>query len=203
MSPPYSSSEALRKELRTLYDSVEFLSNGMCSPFLMAELLRYFLQRDPQRRPQYPDIHTSQFKGMAIADEEHQEFVSKYFKQYPVLFIDLKVNLHVFLWKLFKDVAGDTFASIQNSFDTVILDIAGELKRHNPLLAQEIANFLQPYENVDTRATWRLGALKQLSQILHQYYDKRVIVLIDEYDTPMHHAIRHGYTTAVCFILIL
>lgn len=69
------------------------------NPFSTAETLRDFLQRDFQRGPKDHDINDSPFKGMAIADEVHREFVSKNFKQYPVLLIDLKVSLLVFVWK--------------------------------------------------------------------------------------------------------
>ncbi len=36
-------------------------------------------------------------------------------------------------------------------------------------------------------------ALHQLSNYLHRYYGKRVIILLDEYDTPMQEAYIHGY----------
>lgn len=36
-------------------------------------------------------------------------------------------------------------------------------------------------------------ALHQLSEYLYRYYQKRVIILLDEYDTPMQEAYVHGY----------
>ena len=36
-------------------------------------------------------------------------------------------------------------------------------------------------------------ALKDLSNYLCQYYGKKVIILLDEYDTPMQEAYIHGY----------
>ena len=36
-------------------------------------------------------------------------------------------------------------------------------------------------------------ALYQLSDYLHRYYGKKVIILLDEYDTPMQEAYVHGY----------
>lgn len=47
----------------------------------------------------------------------------------------------------------------------------------------------------------RRHALTIISRELHRVYDKRVIVLIDEYDSPTLSAIQHGYATDVCFIL--
>ncbi len=37
------------------------------------------------------------------------------------------------------------------------------------------------------------SALYQLSDYLHRYYGKRVIILLDEYDTPMQEAYVHGF----------
>ena len=37
------------------------------------------------------------------------------------------------------------------------------------------------------------SALQDLSQYLYEYYGKKVIVLLDEYDTPMQEAYLHGY----------
>ena len=36
-------------------------------------------------------------------------------------------------------------------------------------------------------------ALNQLSEYLSRYYGKKVIILLDEYDTPMQEAYVHGY----------
>ena len=36
------------------------------------------------------------------------------------------------------------------------------------------------------------GALNYLSECLFQYYGKKAIILLDEYDTPMQEAYIHG-----------
>ena len=36
-------------------------------------------------------------------------------------------------------------------------------------------------------------AINQLSEYLSRYYDKKVIILLDEYDTPFQEAYVHGY----------
>ena len=77
------------KELYTLDDSVEFLSDQI-SAFADAEPFREFLQRPLKRGPSTGDITTSQFAGTAITD--HGKLVSKHFRQYPVLYVDFKVN---------------------------------------------------------------------------------------------------------------
>jgi hypothetical protein len=46
-------------------------------------------------------------------------------------------------------------------------------------------------------------ALTTISRELQRVYKKPVVVLIDEYDAPMHSALEHNYSASVCFILLL
>lgn len=47
-------------------------------------------------------------------------------------------------------------------------------------------------------------SLRKLSEYLHQYYGKKVIILLDKYDTPMQEAYVNGYwEEMVSFILSL
>ena len=84
------------KELYTLDDSVEHLSDRI-SVFADAGLFREFLQR-PLKREQGPgDINDGPFAKTAIA--QCNDFVSEHFQQYPVLYVNLKVNWIVFVLK--------------------------------------------------------------------------------------------------------
>ena len=50
----------------------------------------------------------------------------------------------------------------------------------------------------------RTHTLAMISHELARVYEKDVVVLIDEYDTPMHSALEHNYTDVVrSFILLL
>ena len=44
-------------------------------------------------------------------------------------------------------------------------------------------------------------ALHQLSDYLHQHYGKKVIILLDEYDTPMQEAYVHGYWDELVYFM--
>lgn len=75
--------------------------------------------------------------------------------------------------------------------------IASEYARSDFLLKsdclneQEKENFRNINKNMDdVDATL---ALHQLSEYLHRYYGKNVIILLDEYDTPMQEAYVYGY----------
>jgi hypothetical protein len=48
----------------------------------------------------------------------------------------------------------------------------------------------------------RNTALTRLSEALKIAYDRDVIVLIDEYDAPIHSAIENGYADLVCFSVL-
>ena len=50
--------------------------------------------------------------------------------------------------------------------------------------------------NCDMDEVTAQDALKNLSYYLHHYWKKRVIILLDEYDTPMQEAYVYGYWDA-------
>jgi len=86
----------------------------------------------------------------------------------------------------------------------MVVKIASRLANaRNGLLADRFNDFLKDYRAPVDKDIKQLGALEDMSQILYEYYNKRIIVLIDEYDTPMHSAIQHDYAERVCFILLL
>lgn len=84
------------KELYTLDDSVGHPSDRI-SVSADAGLLREFLQR-PLKREQGPgDVNDGPFAKTAIA--QCNDFVLEHFQQYPVLYVNLKVDWIVFFLK--------------------------------------------------------------------------------------------------------
>ena len=76
--------------------------------------------------------------------------------------------------------------------------IAKEFKRHFYLLHSGIliANEPQEFTNIVNNAASDEEintSLQFLTELLHRYHQQKVIVLIDEYDTPIHTAHMHGY----------
>ena len=49
----------------------------------------------------------------------------------------------------------------------------------------------------------RSFALKMVTRELERVHQKQVVVLIDEYDSPIHSAIEYGYATLVRSIILL
>lgn len=67
----------------------------------------------------------------------------------------------------------------------------GELERAEQLSEYEKEDFRQMCRKITARQSAQ--SLKQLSEFLARYYGKKVIILLDEYDTPMQEAYMGGY----------
>lgn len=120
------------------------------------------------------------FEGLSIwEDEKFRELQGTY----PVISLN------------FRGVKGKTY---QETWDMVCDIIAEQYNNHYFLLD---TNLLTPMEktyftriaNADLKKTDALTVLKYLTKWLQRYYGKRVIVLIDEYDTPMNYAYANRY----------
>ena len=94
----------------------------------------------------------------------------------------------------FSNVKENTFTSAYKRICQIITNLYSEypfLKESNVLTekAREFLNKISYYmEEIDAAF-----AIHQLSNFLYQYYNKKVIILLDEYDTPMQEAYVNGY----------
>lgn len=108
---------------------------------------------------------------------------SEYFKeqgQYPVIFISLK-GLKEKTW--------------ENCFNEIKVLLRGLYENFT-----FIRDTLSSSEQLEFDKIWLkkdngeyTNALKNLTSFLYKYYKKEVILLIDEYDTPLINAYEHGY----------
>ena len=121
------------------------------------------------------------FKGLQIMSQE-EKYTSK-LGAYPVIYLTL------------KDVAENTYENMLISLKTAILDM---YKEHRYLLdsgkiyeeeKEKIKDILYEREGENALRT----AIKELSEYLNRYYEKPVILLIDEYDVPIQSAYVEGY----------
>jgi hypothetical protein len=144
---------------------------------LNLSMLRTFVERGPDARPL--------FAGLAV--EAEGEEVWAHFQRHPVIFMT------------FKDVKAASWPQCLAAIQGVL---AETLTAHRSLLTD---GALQP-EDADTftailsrRADevtcW--GALRLLSRLLHAQGGERVVILIDEYDTPIHAGAARGYLDEV------
>jgi hypothetical protein len=84
------------------------------------------------------------------------------------------------------------------SFDTMVVTILTDL-------SYQIADneFCQELRSPEALQARRVNVLMLISWELQRVYEKSVVVLIDDYDSPMHSAIEHGYAAQVHSFILL
>ena len=120
-------------------------------------------------------------------DEEYRELQGTY----PVIFLS------------FADIKADNFKDTKNDLVSVINDA---YKQHSYLLKSDKLTEAEKnmYEQLDNYANNAdinkkisneivCRAIKTLAGMLYKYYGKKVIIILDEYDTPMQEAYMNGY----------
>ncbi|MCB1190848.1 MAG: AAA family ATPase [Leptospiraceae bacterium] len=103
--------------------------------------------------------------------------------KYPVIYLT------------FKDVKEDSWEKAHNKIQNLITD---EYKRHSYLIDSDTLleydkEIIKSILNRKTNDTDYSNSLKNLSKYLCDYYKQKAIILIDEYDTPIHEAYDKGY----------
>ena len=116
------------------------------------------------------------FEGLNISESEHMQEQG----QYPVIYISFRnmeevswENSHIAIRQLISNMY-DEFKFIREEMDE-----------------RELFYFDNVWFNKDI-ADWK-GSLKALTKYLYEYYGKKAVVLIDEYDTPIIQAYQEGY----------
>ena len=128
------------------------------------------------------------FFDIKEAEENRKLFDNLYIKtslvfaeqgKYPVILISM------------KEVIGNSLEELYNSLKTVCSDL---YEKHNYIRKYLNERNLEFFDEIwKRRDTDYSTALKFLSEILENYYNEKVIVLIDEYDVPLTSAYEHGY----------
>ncbi len=178
---------ALLREAGALYvDKTDFVSAILSTPTavqlfcrprrfgktLNLSTLRYFLERTEEDRAPL-------FHGLSVWNDERAR---KEFARHPVI------------WLSFKDVKGKNWDEAWNQVRLLLRTEAERLR----LLVEAVAS---PAEGGDL-LRWCAGTgqpadcesfLKLLSALLHRATGTPAVILIDEYDTPIHSAAAHGY----------
>ena len=121
------------------------------------------------------------FQGLKILEQE-EKYTSK-LGYYPVIYVTLKdaglMNYNLMIMQL-KTIMMEVYYEHRYVLEKEEMS-EGERKIFNRMLSAE-AN------DIDI-----MNSLKILSKILYQYYNKPVILLIDEYDVPLQNAYIQGY----------
>jgi Predicted AAA-ATPase/PD-(D/E)XK nuclease superfamily len=141
---------------------------------LNLSMLRCFLEKgDEDRRPL--------FAGLAVASSESAR---PHFQRYPVIFMT------------FKDVKPRSWEDCLAGMAEVLATTFGE---HTYLLTEGTvvdAADAKVFTDIRERRAGRaqlVGALPLLSRLLARHHGEKVVILIDEYDSPIHAGYTHRY----------
>ena len=121
------------------------------------------------------------FRGLEI--EKHPQLCREWMNQYPTIFVS------------FRQVDGLNFTGAYDMLTVVLADL---FNRHLYLLdGEEITEF---QKTTFIHLAQGCGSEKEvknslllLTTLMHGYYHKPVVLLIDEYDVPVAKASQHGY----------
>ena len=142
---------------------------------LNLSMLKYFFEKTKED-------NSYLFKDLEIYKTDD---FKKYFGKYPVIFLSFKdiknSNLQEALNKIHSLIRGE-FSKNENS----ILEII------NTFTQEEQRNFYAIIENRATKEIYE-NSIFLLSKLLYQKYNQEILILIDEYDTPIHASYLNGY----------
>ena len=119
------------------------------------------------------------FEGLSIWEDEKYRSLQG---TYPVIFLSL------------ADVKHKTFEEARRSLQGVIADAFGRYKflLENDFLDAGERKYFLAVKEAEPSADYQV-AVRRLAKHLFDYYGKKPIILLDEYDTPMQEAYVHGY----------
>lgn len=129
------------------------------------------------------------FDGLVIAEDK--ELCEKYMGKFPVISISL------------KGIAAGDYETARNMTIKVIHE---EVRRHRylidskNLMPEDKELFLTLLEK-DMRDDTLAYSIRDLSKLLQKHFDRKVIILIDEYDVPLSKASDNGYYDQMVFLI--
>jgi hypothetical protein len=147
---------------------------------LNLSMLRYFFEKCEENLAHL-------FQGLAI--EQYPE-IMQHQGQYPVIFLT------------FKSCKGSNLEECLAEIRRLLKNLY--LEHHASIYPKLSINEQKDYDKITEKQgeidDWQ-SALSFLMQLLHRQTGKRVIVLLDEYDTPIHAGQEHGYYEGIVLFM--
>jgi hypothetical protein len=148
---------------------------------LNLSMLRWFFERSgDDRSPLFAGLHAAT-----------STIARPHFQRYPVIFIS------------FKDVKPTSWEHCLGGIAGVVADAFAEhayLATEGALDTADSAVFAAIHERRADQPTLA-SALRLLSRLLARYHAERVVILIDEYDSPIHAGYANGYSDEIIAFL--
>ncbi len=179
--------EQVRKDHCYYIDKTHLISELMEAPFkvnLITRPRRFGKTLAMSMLASFFDIRKDSrelFEGLAISKDK--ELCAQWMNQWPVLFVTL------------KDVSGIDFPDAYSMLHQVLADLCKEhyyLKTSDRVSEEDQEAFIRLCarrgELTDVK-----NAIQILLRMMHDYYGKEVILLVDEYDVPLAKASDNGY----------
>ncbi len=140
---------------------------------LNLSMLKCFFEKEKQDKSYL-------FNNLSITKEA--EF-KDHFNRYPVIFLS------------FKDVKAQSF---NKAYEDICFLISEEFRRHKYLLSSDFLDETEKQEfnkilKREAPETLYTNGLRNLSKWLYEYTGEKVVILIDEYDTPIQSAFFSGF----------
>jgi hypothetical protein len=125
------------------------------------------------------------FQGLAVW--QAGDAYRAHFQRHPVIYLN------------FKDVKPDTFDGCRirlHKTIQVLFDAHRHVLEHPQVSEREARDYRAVLEGTAGDELYE-RALADLSALLHRYHGERVVILIDEYDAPIHAGYTNGYVREV------
>ena len=124
------------------------------------------------------------FEGLSIWEDEKYRALQG---TYPVISLS------------FARVKEGNYQSAREKLCEILRDLYRDFRYllDSEVLTDEDRAYFRRVQSVDVSDSDATSALYQLSGFLYRYYGKKVIILLDEYDTPMQEAYVDGYWSEI------
>ena len=134
---------------------------------------------------EYKDANKNLFKGLNISKSKYYSELSSR----PVIKLD------------FKDISGESYEEVLEAYKFVITDLYKSKRYLIDELAADDKELYNRFLNKTADLTEYKMAIKIMSKFLYKYYNRKVIILIDEYDIPIQKAYLKGFYDSVITLI--
>ncbi|MFW6022378.1 MAG: AAA family ATPase [Halanaerobiaceae bacterium] len=173
----------IKKIIENVSEVILFARPRRFGKTLNFSMIKCFLETPECRKLENQDkSYKYLFEGLDIYKEK--ELIENHLGKYPVINFSFK-KIKANNWKdanyFFKEEISREYNRHSYLLDDNIVTPTGSRKKFERIL------------NMEGCIIEYTSAIADLSRYLKKYYNKEVIVLIDEYDTPLHYAKLNGY----------
>lgn len=154
-----------------------------------AQIEMDFIARQPIPKNQTSSYKLFTNKSLNLTISQYPDLIEKHLAEYPVVYIDMKFNIESD--STTKDIIRQLRVSVQNTYKEhawFYRKVAGKTDGTNKELNTKLKYFVKALTNeLDLiELAW---SIRELNFFLYEYFGKKVILLIDNYDSVMDEAI--------------